>query len=161
MKRIISISANWICAIAAFFVFSNAPHGFAKPQQKPAGSGQENLDPLVNAAMKNMETGVWSVNGTVTAKKPIKLQGLLSGEDFDLTMEPGVNPNTPMREIVIKNKAWICSDGETWHATRPDDRLKEPDSRIQKVSDRIEINKRASRVASHNPQTIESNTRSQ
>ena len=38
-------------------------------------------------------------------------------------MEPGVNPNTPMREIVIKNKAWICSDGETWHATRPDDRL--------------------------------------
>ena len=60
---------------------------------------------------------------TVTAKKPIKLQGLLSGKDFDLTMEPGVKPNTPMREIVIKNKAWICSDGETWHASRPDDRL--------------------------------------
>ena len=84
---------------------------------------QENSDSLVNAAMKNMETGVWSVNGTVTAKKPIKLQGLLSGEDFDLSMEPGVNPNTPMREIVIKNKGWICSDGETWHATKPDDRL--------------------------------------
>ena len=28
-----------------------------------------------------------------------------------------------MREIVIKDKAWICSDGETWHAGRPDDRL--------------------------------------
>ena len=123
MKKIIPVSATWIWAIAAFFVFSNAPHGFAKPQKKSAGSAQENADPLVNAAMKNMETGVWSVNGTVTAKKPIKLQGLLSGEDFDLTMEPGVNPNTPMREIVIKNKAWICSDGETWHATRPDDRL--------------------------------------
>jgi hypothetical protein len=38
-------------------------------------------------------------------------------------MEPGVKPNTPMREIVIKDKAWICSDGETWHAGRPDDRL--------------------------------------
>jgi tetratricopeptide (TPR) repeat protein len=123
MKKIIPIGANWICAIAVFFVFSNAPFAFAKPQKKPPGSGQENADPLVNAAMKNMETGVWSVNGTVTAKKPIKLQGLLSGEDFDLAMEPGVNPNTPMREIVIKNKAWICSDGETWHATRPDDRL--------------------------------------
>jgi hypothetical protein len=49
--------------------------------------------------------------------------GLLSGEDFDLTMEPGVNPNTPMREIVIQKQSWICSDGETWHATRPDDRL--------------------------------------
>ncbi len=123
MKRIIPASTTWIWAIAAFFVFSNAPHGFAKPQKKPAGPGQENPDSLVNAAMKNMETGVWSVNGTVTAKKPIKLHGLLAGEDFDLTMEPGVNPNTPMREIVIKNKAWICSDGETWHATRPDDRL--------------------------------------
>ena len=123
MKKIISASATWIWAIAAFFVFSNAPHGFAKPQKKSTGSAPENADPLVNAAMKNMETGVWSVNGTVTAKKPIKLQGLLAGEDFDLSMEPGVNPNTPMREIVIKNKAWICSDGETWHATRPDDRL--------------------------------------
>ena len=81
------------------------------------------MDPLVNAAMKNMESGVWSVNGTVQAKKTIKLQGLLAGEDFDLAMEPGVNPNTPMREIVIKDKGWICSDGETWHATRPDDRL--------------------------------------
>ena len=109
--------------VAAFFVFSNEPHGFAKPQKKPAGSGQENADPLVNAVMKNMETGVWSVNGTVTAKKPIKLQGLLSGEDFDLTTEPGIRPNTPLREIIIKDKVWICSDGETWHAGQPNDRL--------------------------------------
>ena len=49
--------------------------------------------------------------------------GLLSGEDFDLTMEPGVKPNTPMREIVIKDKAWVCSDGETWHAGSANDRL--------------------------------------
>ena len=73
--------------------------------------------------MKNMESGVWSVNGTVTAKKTIKLQGLLAGEDFDLTTEPGIRPNTPMREIVIKDKVWICSDGETWHAGQPNDRL--------------------------------------
>src|SRR6266550_1805395 len=70
-----------------------------------------------------MSTGVWSVNGTVTVKKTIKLRGLLSGEDFDLSMEPGVKPGVPMREIVIKDKAWICSDGETWHAGSPDDRL--------------------------------------
>ena len=73
--------------------------------------------------MKNMEAGAWSVNGTVTAKKPIKLQGLLSGEDFDLTTDPGVRPNTPMREIIIKDKVWICSDGETWHAGQSNDRL--------------------------------------
>jgi tetratricopeptide (TPR) repeat protein len=123
MKRIIPASTTWIWAIAAFFLFSNAPHGFAKPLKKSSGAGEENSNPLVTAAMKNMETGVWSVNGTVTAKKPIKLQGLLSGEDFDLTTEPGIRPNTPMREIIIKNKAWICSDGETWHATEPNDRL--------------------------------------
>jgi hypothetical protein len=56
-------------------------------------------------------------------KKIIKLHGLRSGEDFDLTMESGVKPNTPMRGIVIKDKAWVCSDGQTWHAGSPDDRL--------------------------------------
>ena len=121
VKRI--IPAGTISVIAASFFLANAPLAFAKPQKKPAEPSQENADPLVNAAMKNMETGVWSVNGTVQAKKTIKLQGLLAGKDFDLAMEPGVKPNTPMREIVIKDKAWICSDGETWHAGRPDDRL--------------------------------------
>jgi hypothetical protein len=112
IKRIVHcvkkiIPASTLSLVAALLVFWNAPFAFAKPQKKPAGPGQENPDPLVNAAMKNMETGVWSVKGTVTAKKPIKLQGLLSGEDFDLAMEPGVNPTTPMREIVIKKKALI------------------------------------------------------
>jgi tetratricopeptide (TPR) repeat protein len=73
--------------------------------------------------MKNMETGVWSVNGTVMAKKTIKLQVLLQAKILIWQWEPGVKPNTPMREIVIKDKAWICSDGETWHAGTPDDRL--------------------------------------
>jgi hypothetical protein len=95
MKKI--IPAGTISVIVASLFFANAPSAFGKPQKKPAGSSQENVGPLVNAAMKNMETGVWSVNGTVTAKKPIKLHGLLFGEDFDLAMEPGVNPNTPMR----------------------------------------------------------------
>ena len=121
MKKI--IPASTISVIAALLVFANAPSVFAKPQKKSAGSGQENPDALVNAAMKNMETGVWSVNGTVTVKKTIKLHGLLSGEDFDLTMDPGVKPGVPMRGIVIKDKAWVCSDGETWHAGRPDDRV--------------------------------------
>jgi hypothetical protein len=123
MKKTIPVSATWIWAIAAFFVFSNAPHGFAKPQKETSwirpgkrGSARKCGDEKHGDRCVVRER-------TVTAKKPIKLQGLLSGEDFDLTMEPGVNPNTPMREIVIKNKAWICSDGETWHATRPDDRL--------------------------------------
>ena len=67
MKRIIPASTTWIWAITAFVVFPNAPHGFAKPQKKPAGSAQENADPLVNAAMKNMETGVWSAVGAAAS----------------------------------------------------------------------------------------------
>jgi tetratricopeptide (TPR) repeat protein len=122
VKKVIPVTGT-ILGIAASLFLANAPSAFGKPQKRPAGSGHENVDPLVSAAMKNMESGVWSVNGTVMATKTIKLQGLLAGEDFDLAMEPGVKPNTPMREIVIKDKGWICSDGETWHGGRPDDRL--------------------------------------
>ena len=94
------------------------PPGNPHAQAAPPGP-----EALLMSAMKKMSTGVWSVNGTATFKKTIKLHGLLSGEDFDLTMEPGVKPDVPMRSIVIKDKAWICSDGETWHAGSPDDRL--------------------------------------
>jgi tetratricopeptide (TPR) repeat protein len=117
------ISAGTISVIAASFLLANASSAFGKPQKEPAGSSHENVEPLVSAAMKNMESGVWSVKGTVQAGKTIKVQGLLDGEDFDLTTEPGIRPNTPMREIIIKNKVWICSDGETWHAGQPNDRL--------------------------------------
>ena len=102
---------SWVWAIAAFLLFANAPAGFAKPQKKSTGAGLENADTLVKAAMKNMETGVWSVNGIVSVKKTIKLHGLLSGEDFDLTMDPGAKPGLPMRGIGIKDKDWVCSDG--------------------------------------------------
>ena len=121
MKKI--IPAGTISVIAASFFLANAPLGFAKPQKQSAVSSHENVEPLVSAAMKNMESGVWSVKGTVQTGKTIKIQGLLDGEDFDLTTEPGIRPNTPMREIIIKDKVWICSDGETWHAGQPNDRL--------------------------------------
>jgi hypothetical protein len=85
--------------------------------------GDPQMQAALAMAMKNMSTGVWTVNGTITGQKTIKVHGLLSGEDFDLSMEPGVKPDTPMRDITIKDKAWICSDGETWHAASADDRL--------------------------------------
>jgi len=100
-------------AVAAVSLFGTASIAFAGTQKKSTKSIQLNPDPLVNAAMRNMETGVWSVNGSVTFKKIIKLHGLLSGEDFDLSMEPGVKSGVPLRGIVIKDKAWVCSDGET------------------------------------------------
>jgi tetratricopeptide (TPR) repeat protein len=117
------ITAGTISVVVASFFLAGAPFAFGKPPKKSAASAQENSAPLVNAALKNMENGVWSVKGTVQAGKTIKVQGLLDGEDFDLTTEPGIRPNTPMREIIIKDKVWICSDGETWHAGQPNDRL--------------------------------------
>jgi tetratricopeptide (TPR) repeat protein len=117
------IPAGTISVIAALFFLTNALSAFGKPKKKSAESSQENAALLVKAAMKNMESGVWSVNGTVQTKKTIKVKGLLSGEDFDLTTEPGIRPNAPMREIAIKDKVWICSDGETWHAGQRNDRL--------------------------------------
>ena len=123
MKRSPPASATWTWPVVALLLLASALAGYPQAQKKSATSTQEKPDALLAAAMEKMSTGVWSVNGTVAVKKTIKLHGLLSGEDFDLTMEPGVNPNTPMREIVIKDKAWICSDGETWHAGSPDDRL--------------------------------------
>ena len=121
MRKI--IPAAVISVIAASFFLSNVSSAFGKPQKKSAGLGQENFTPRVSAAMKNMESGVWSVKRTVQAGKTIKVQGVLEGEDFDVTTEPGIRPNTPMREIIIKDKVWICSDGETWHAGQPNDRL--------------------------------------
>jgi tetratricopeptide (TPR) repeat protein len=123
MKRSPPASASWTWLVVALLLLASASAGYPKVQKKSAPSTQDKPQALLSAAMKKMETGVWSVNGTATVKKTIRLHGLLSGEDFDLTMDPGVKPNTPMREIVIKDKGWICSDGETWHATSPNDRV--------------------------------------
>src|SRR5262245_31942031 len=54
MKRI--ILPGTVLLAAALLVVGNTPGAFAKPQ-KAAGPGQENADPLVNTAMKNMESG--------------------------------------------------------------------------------------------------------
>jgi tetratricopeptide (TPR) repeat protein len=114
-------------------------HPILQPPVNPrAQAAPPGPEALLMDAMKKMSTGVWSVNGTVIVKKPIRLQGLLSGKDFDLTMEPGVNPDAPMREIVIKDKAWICSDGETWHAGSADDRLIYNWAHIPIMSGRLE-----------------------
>src|SRR6266487_2176489 len=126
MKRSPPASATWTWPVVALLLLASALAGYPQAQKKSATSTQEKPDALLAASMEKMSIGVWSVNGTVTVKKTIKLRGLLSGEDFDLTMEPGVNPNTPMREIVIKDKAWICSDGETLLHVR----LKVPEKKI-------------------------------
>src|SRR5438105_2850724 len=106
---------DYVTTDANYTSVSDQPAIVAPPGNPHAVAAEAGPESLLMAAMKKMSTGVWSVNGTVSSQKTIKLRGLLSGEDFDLTMEPGVKPNTPMRGIIIKDKAWVCSDGETWH----------------------------------------------
>ena len=55
--------------------------------------------------MKKMTTGVWAVKGTATFKKTLQLRGLLEGANFDMTMEPGNQPDVPMREAEAQSKA--------------------------------------------------------
>jgi hypothetical protein len=105
-----------------------APVADKNPIQPPPGNPQAvapaaGPERLLMAAMKKMTSGVWDVSGTVTFKKTIKIHGLLEGEDFDLTMEPGLKPDVPMRQISIKDQAWISSDGKTWHGAGANDRL--------------------------------------
>jgi hypothetical protein len=116
-------SRDFVVTDTSYEPISDQPPVVAPPGNPHAQAPPPGPEALLMAAMKKMSAGVWSVNGTVTFKKTIKLHGLLSGENFDLTMEPGVKPDTPMRSIAIKDKVWICSDGETWHASSPDDRL--------------------------------------
>jgi len=94
------------------------PPGNPRAQAAPAGP-----EALLMAAMSKMTAGVWEVNGTATYKKTVRIHGLLSGTDFDLTMEP--EDGSPVsRLIVIKDKAWASADGgKSFHKGSPDDRL--------------------------------------
>jgi hypothetical protein len=78
---------------------------------------------LLMAAMRKMKEGVWEVNGTAAREKTVRIHGLLSGEDFDLTMasEDGRPLN---RQIAIKNHAWANpTGGKTWKKAQASDRL--------------------------------------
>ncbi len=108
---------------ASYTPISDSPPVVAPPGNPHAQAAPPGPEALLMEAMKKMKSGVWSVNATVTAKEAIKVWGLLEGNDFDLSMDPGVKPNTPLRGIVLGGQAWICSDGETWHAGTPNDRV--------------------------------------
>ncbi len=108
---------------AAYTAASDSPAVMPPPGNPHAAAESPGAEALLMTAMKKMKAGVWSVNANIAAKKTVKVHGLLSGEDFDLSMEPGTKPNTPLRGIVIGQQGWVCADGETWHPGRSDDRV--------------------------------------
>jgi hypothetical protein len=85
-------------------------------------SAEDNQKTLLMAAMKKMEEGVWEVNGIATREKTVRIHGLLSGEDFDLTMES--EDGHPLnRQIAIGDQAWAKpTGGKTWKKAQVSDR---------------------------------------
>ena len=65
------------------------------------------------SALKQMEGGTWEVDATISRAFKFRVHGLLSGEDFDLTLEP--KDRNAVRQIAIKDQVWVSFDGsKTW-----------------------------------------------
>ncbi len=117
------IENGYVTTDAVYSEISDQPPIIAPPGNPHALAAEAGLETLLMAATKKMNEGVWEVKGTAAFTKTIKLHGLLSGKDFDLTMEPE-NGDVVRRLIVIKDKAWASSDaGKSFHPGSPDDRL--------------------------------------
>ena len=117
------LERNYVTTDAAYTEISDQPPVAGPPGNPHAVAAESGPEGLLMAAMKKMDEGVWEVKGTAHVSRTIKLHGLLSGKDFDLTMEPE-NGDVVRRQIVIKDKAWTSSDaGKTFHPGSPDDRL--------------------------------------
>ena len=114
---------DYVTTDATYSEISDQPAVVAPPGNPHALAAEVGPESLLMAAMKKMSEGVWEVKGTAAFTKTIKLHGLLSGRDFDLTMDP--EPGRAVRRlIVIKDKAWASSDaGESFHPGTPNDRL--------------------------------------
>src|SRR6266480_6940871 len=73
----------------------------------------ENAPRLLAEALKLMETGTWEVDATISRAFKFRVHGLLAGQDFDLTVEPG--DRNVFRLIAIKGQLWTSFDGsKTW-----------------------------------------------
>ena len=68
---------------------------------------------VLGSTLKLMETGTWEVDATISRAFKFRVHGLLSGEDFDLTVEPA--DRNAIRQIAIKDKLWASFDGgKSW-----------------------------------------------
>jgi hypothetical protein len=68
---------------------------------------------VLGSTLKLMETGTWEVDATISRAFKFRVHGLLSGEDFDLNVEPA--DRNAIRQIAIKDKLWASFDGgKTW-----------------------------------------------
>jgi tetratricopeptide (TPR) repeat protein len=117
------LEGEYVTTDATYTEISDQPPVVAPPGNPHALAAEPGPENLLMAAMKKMNEGVWEVKGTASFTKTIKVHGLLSGKDFDLTTEPE-SGRAIRRLIVIKDRAWASSDAsESFHPGTPDDRL--------------------------------------
>jgi hypothetical protein len=83
------------------------------PLQFTVNISPDNAPRILASNLKLMEGGTWEVDATISRAFKFRVHGLLSGKDFDLTVEP--EDRNAIRQIAIKDKLWASFDGgKTW-----------------------------------------------
>ena len=83
------------------------------PLQFTVNISPENAPRILASNLKLMEGGTWEVDATISRAFKFRVHGLLSGKDFDLTVEP--EDRNAFRQIAIKDQVWASFDGsKTW-----------------------------------------------
>jgi tetratricopeptide (TPR) repeat protein len=90
-----------------------APPHSGWPLQFAVNISPENAPRILASNLKLMEGGTWEVDATISRAFKFRVHGLLSGKDFDLTVEP--EDRNAFRQIAIKDQVWASFDGsKTW-----------------------------------------------
>ena len=91
----------------------SAPPRPGWPVQLSIHLSPDKASAVLGSTLKLMESGPWEVDATISRAFKFRVHGLLSGEDFDLTVEPA--DRNAIRQIAIKDKLWASFDGgKTW-----------------------------------------------
>lgn len=81
---------------------------------------EDKPEALLMAAKKAADTKTLKVSAQVMGGKSVRIGGIISGRDFDLTIK---GADTTLRQIVKGDKAWVTDDdGRTWKPVKLVDR---------------------------------------
>ncbi|HET6408481.1 MAG TPA: hypothetical protein VFG14_11415, partial [Chthoniobacteraceae bacterium] len=83
-------------------------------------AGAEPPAALLEAAKQRMDPQPWKVEGIVQGEDGCKIDGIILGQDFDLTVQDREGTS---RQIVIGEKSWMSTDqGKSWKQSASPDR---------------------------------------
>jgi hypothetical protein len=92
------------------------------PGNKIAIPDESGPDALLAAALRQMQTGIWEVDATITMQNKLRVHGLLADTDCDLTLD--AENGKDIREIILKGKNWGSFDGgNSWKSLPANDKL--------------------------------------